>query len=76
MSQPDLKNEINAAEVEPLLPIEKKLIGWSLGLGIVLLVDPDRRQSFRADQALALTRICRRTAGLEGWPGGLLCCRA
>jgi hypothetical protein len=23
---------------EPLLPIEKKLIGWSLGLGIVLLV--------------------------------------
>jgi hypothetical protein len=35
--QPDLKNEINAA-VEPLLPIEKKLIGWSLGLGIVLLV--------------------------------------
>jgi hypothetical protein len=23
---------------EPLLPIEKKLIAWSLGLGIVLLV--------------------------------------
>jgi len=23
---------------EPLLPIEKKLIGWSLGLGVVLLV--------------------------------------
>jgi len=23
---------------EPLLPIEKKLIGWSLGLGIVLMV--------------------------------------
>ena len=22
---------------EPLLPIEKKLIGWSLGLGVVLL---------------------------------------
>jgi hypothetical protein len=38
MPQPDLKNEINAAPVEPLLPIEKKLIGWSLGLGIVLLV--------------------------------------
>ncbi len=37
MPQPDLKNEINAAAVEPLLPIEKKLIGWSLGLGIVLL---------------------------------------
>jgi hypothetical protein len=37
MSQSDLKNELNAP-VEPLLPIEKKLIGWSLGLGIVLLV--------------------------------------
>jgi len=37
MSSPDLKNEINAAEVEPLLPIEKKLIGWSLGLGLALL---------------------------------------
>jgi len=38
MSQPDLRNEINAAAVEPLLPIEKKLIGWSLGLGIGLLI--------------------------------------
>ena len=24
--------------VEPLLPVEKKLIGWSLGVGAVLLV--------------------------------------
>jgi hypothetical protein len=38
MSQTDLKNEISAGEVEPLLPVEKKLIGYSLGLGIVLLV--------------------------------------
>jgi hypothetical protein len=38
MSQPDLRNEIEADEVEPLLPIEKKLIGWSLGLGIGLLI--------------------------------------
>jgi hypothetical protein len=38
MSQTDLKNEINASAVEPLLPIEKKLIGWSLGLGIGLLI--------------------------------------
>jgi hypothetical protein len=38
MSQSDLKNEINAAAVEPLLPVEKKLIGWSLGLGIGLLI--------------------------------------
>ena len=28
----------NRAQTEPLLPIEKKLIGWSLGIGIVLLV--------------------------------------
>ena len=38
MSQVDLKNEIAAKQVEPLLPIEKKLIGFSLGLGITLLV--------------------------------------
>ena len=38
MSQPDLKSEIGAVPVEPLLPIEKKLIGWSLGLGIGLLI--------------------------------------
>jgi hypothetical protein len=38
MSQPDLQNELDTNVVEPLLPIEKKLIGWSLGTGIVLLV--------------------------------------
>jgi hypothetical protein len=37
MSQTDIEQEINGAP-EPLLPIEKKLIGWSLGLGIALLV--------------------------------------
>ena len=37
MSQIDLKNEISNSEVEPLLPIEKKLIGFSLGLGIDIL---------------------------------------
>jgi len=37
MPRTNLKDEINAA-VEPLLPIEKKLIGWSLGLGIGLLI--------------------------------------
>ena len=37
MSRSDPRDEINAAEVEPLLPVEKKLIGWSLGLGIALL---------------------------------------
>jgi len=34
----DLREELRTAPVEPLLPIEKKLIGWSLGLGLFLLV--------------------------------------
>ena len=33
-----LKAELNNTGIEPLLPVEKKLIAWSLGLGIVLLV--------------------------------------
>ena len=37
MSQPNL-NDVPGNQVEPLLPIEKKLIGWSLGLGIALLI--------------------------------------
>jgi hypothetical protein len=37
MSQPDIRRELQNAPVEPLLPIEKKLIGWSLGIGLVLL---------------------------------------
>ena len=32
-----LKTELKNQEVEPLLPVEKKLIGWSLGLGLTLL---------------------------------------
>jgi hypothetical protein len=37
MSQSDLQTELQKAPYEPLLPIEKKLIGWSLGTGLVLL---------------------------------------
>jgi hypothetical protein len=37
-SKPALEAELARAEYEPLLPIEKKLIGWSLGIGIVLLI--------------------------------------
>lgn len=37
VAEQKLKAEL-ANPVEPLLPIEKKLIGWSLGLGLVLLV--------------------------------------
>jgi len=38
MSQPDIRTELQRAAPEPLLPIEKKLIGFSLGSGLVLLV--------------------------------------
>ena len=44
MSQMNHANEVNIgeelrkAEAEPLLPVEKKLIGWSLGIGVGLLV--------------------------------------
>jgi hypothetical protein len=37
MSQPQFRQELDNAAVEPLLPIEKKLIAWSLGTGLVLL---------------------------------------
>jgi hypothetical protein len=39
MSKFDIGREVrNAPPAEPLLPIEKKLIGWSLAIGVVLLV--------------------------------------
>jgi hypothetical protein len=34
----ELREELRTAPVEPLLPIEKKLIAWSLSIGVVLLV--------------------------------------
>ena len=37
MSDQDLRKELQEP-VEPLLSIEKKLIGWSLGIGIALLI--------------------------------------
>jgi hypothetical protein len=37
MSEQELRKELKEP-AEPLLPIEKKLIGWSLGIGVVLLV--------------------------------------
>ena len=37
MSQSNIGDELRHAAVEPLLPIEKKLIGWSLTIGLVLL---------------------------------------
>jgi hypothetical protein len=38
MEEPrQIRDELESMPYEPLLPIEKKLIGWSLGLGVVLL---------------------------------------
>ncbi len=36
-SQAELDSELRREPVEPLLPVEKKLIIWSLSLGLVLL---------------------------------------
>jgi hypothetical protein len=36
--KPRLADEMEQMEYEPLLPVEKKLIIWSITLGIVLLV--------------------------------------
>ena len=36
-AQPKLSEELKKMEYEPLLDIEKKLIGWSIGLGVALL---------------------------------------
>jgi hypothetical protein len=39
MAEPNLRDELaRGNQPEPLLPVEKKLIGWSLGLGVTLLV--------------------------------------
>jgi len=37
-TQSDYRDELRAQPTEPLLPIEKKLIAWSLSVGLVLLV--------------------------------------
>ncbi|WP_199175568.1 hypothetical protein [Telmatospirillum siberiense] len=38
MSDVNINAELQKAPVEPLLPIEKKLIGWSLGIGVTALI--------------------------------------
>ena len=38
MSQPNVGDEFAKAVIEPLLPIEKKLVAWSLVTGIALLL--------------------------------------
>lgn len=36
-SQPRIVDELRKMEREPLLPVEKKLVLWSVGLGLVAL---------------------------------------
>ena len=38
MSHSEFHDELNRQMAEPLLPIEKKLIGWSFGIGVVLML--------------------------------------
>ena len=38
MTEPTIKDEAKLRHTEPLLPIERKLIGWSLGLGVASLI--------------------------------------
>jgi hypothetical protein len=38
MEQPRVGEEMRKMAAEPLLPVEKQLIAWSFGLGVVLLV--------------------------------------
>lgn len=35
--EPKISDELKKMEHEPLLPIEKRLIAWSIGIGVVLL---------------------------------------
>ena len=38
MPLPTIRDELHKAQIDPWLPIESKLVSWSLGTGIVLLV--------------------------------------
>jgi hypothetical protein len=38
MAHTEVHKELLVAAAEPLLPIEKQLIGWSVGAGLALLV--------------------------------------
>lgn len=37
MDEPRIGDEIRKMQEEPLLPVEKRLIAWSLALGLALL---------------------------------------
>jgi hypothetical protein len=37
MGEPRFVEELKKMEYEPLLPVEKKLVAWSIGVGVVLI---------------------------------------
>ena len=37
MEDPKLSDELRGMEREPMLPVEKKLVAWSITLGVALL---------------------------------------
>ncbi len=37
MDEPKIAEELQKMEHEPLLPAEKKLVGWSIVLGVLLI---------------------------------------
>jgi hypothetical protein len=37
MPEPNFGRELRDVPAEPLLPIENKLVAWSLGIGLILL---------------------------------------
>ena len=37
MDEPKISDELRNMEHEPILPIERKLVAWSIGTGVVLL---------------------------------------
>jgi len=37
MDEPKLSDELRKMEREPILPVERKLVAWSIGTGVVLL---------------------------------------
>src|SRR5262249_4064604 len=67
MDQPKVGDELRKMPVEPLLPVEKKLIAWSLGLGVVLLaVLIALTRAFPVAAGWAATRASRPTRGSRG----------
>ena len=37
MDDPKLSDELRGMQHEPMLPVEKKLVAWSIALGVALL---------------------------------------